>query len=89
MILAVMKEEIKTIIVQESLKQSIYADIVTFGCMCATMIFNHTVCGDSVAFDILLIVSIVIWSFRKGSKKIKVMEPKEALEYLKERLENK
>ena len=82
-----MATEIKTIIVRENLKQSIRADFVTFGFLWASMIFNHTVCGDSVAIDILIIASSLCWSKVKSDKKVKEMEPKEALEYLKEIVE--
>lgn len=78
----------KIIIINESTRSSIMADTCTFGCLLASFFVNYNYLGNSTITTLLISFVAVIVAYGRGLSKIKRMTPEEALDYLKEGLEN-
>ena len=76
------KDELSLIIVTESLLQSILSDIFTFGLLLLVLYVNHHYCGSSWMVELTIVMGFWVVAWRRGSKKVRTMEPAEAKEYL-------
>jgi hypothetical protein len=83
-----MDDQLKIIFVFENLFESILADIITFASLICTLAINHYYLGDSTLVNIIICVSIFSMAFVRGSSKTKRMSPDQALDFLKEKLED-
>ena len=64
----------KILVVRESLSQSIFSDLITFGAVTAMFWFNYTYMNNMSTFRIFIIVVFIIMSFGVFSKRKKVIE---------------
>ena len=78
------RSQVKVIIVNESTKNSIIADSYTFGGLLVSFFVNYNYLGNSTIITLLISFMMFVFTFNRGSLKIKKMTPDEALVYLKE-----
>ena len=82
-------KDVKVVLVNESNAKSIISDSYTFGMLLLIFWLNYKFLGDSVIIKILISILFVGVVYSRGSKKIKRMNKKEALEYLTKNNDNR
>ena len=75
---------LKIIIYNESVSRSVFTDIFTFGGLCLSLLFNYNYLGNSSLVKLAIIFCFFVLMFSRGSKKIRRLTKKEAIEYFKE-----
>lgn len=63
------KQDMKIIVFKESLVQSIFCDIVTFGTIVASFALSHYFVDGNNWLDGLLTVMLVFWLLNEGKQK--------------------
>ena len=77
-----MIEDLKIVIVKESLFASILSDAISVGSVCAMAVINHLYLGSSWVIDLFAVTLFFFLIGLRSSKKVKEMTPKQAHEYL-------
>jgi len=67
--------------------QSIVSDVFSFGCFLGSAWVNYKYLGNSVVFQVFIVIAFLIIVHSRVDKKITRMSPQEALEYLKNNLQ--
>lgn len=79
------KDELKMLIVVESLWQSMCSDVFTFGVMLSCLFVNTNYLGNSGLINFFIIAMLLMIGGRRADKKVRHMTTDEALEYLTDR----
>ena len=79
------QNDLKIMIINESVSQSFVTDFVSFGGLILTLYFNYAYLGNSVLIKIFVLFCFFVIVFKRGSKRVKKMTPDEALRYLQDK----
>ena len=82
-----MNNKLEVMLINESIHQSVITDITTFAVLVAAFYVNHLLMDASVVMQCVLAVAFYVSIYSRVSKRIKKMNPQEALEYLRENYE--
>ena len=78
-------DDFKVLVINESDAKSFISVLFTYGCLIACFFVNYNFLGNSIIITLLISVCFFMGILGRCTKKIKKMNPDEALKYLQEK----